>query len=84
VVIKVSRGTVDCAAALRVEEEYAAEIRAGRVPGTGGGAPVTVSGWTCQGYPAPEVLSTGDASQCRTGSAGILAVLDVPGSSSPA
>jgi hypothetical protein len=43
-----------------------------------------VSGWTCQGYPAPEVLSTGDASQCRTGSAGILAVLDVPGSSSPA
>jgi len=37
-----------------------------------------VSGWTCQGYATPEVLSTGNASQCHTSNAAILAVLPVP------
>ena len=46
--------------------------------GNGGGAPVVVSGWTCQGYDTPEVLRTGNASQCRSGSNAILAVLAVP------
>ena len=78
VVIKVAKGTVVCGTAMQVEDEYAAEIRAGQVQGNGGGAPVTVSGWTCQGYATPEVLSTGNASQCHTGSAAILAVLPVP------
>jgi hypothetical protein len=78
VVIKVAKGTVACGTAMQVEDEYAAEIRAGQVLGNGGGAPVTVSGWTCQGYATPEVLSTGNASQCHTGSAAILAVLPVP------
>jgi hypothetical protein len=78
VIIKVSKGTVNCATALRVENEYAAKIRAGQVRGNGGGAPVVVSGWTCQGYPTPEVLSTGNASQCHTSSAAIVAVLPVP------
>jgi hypothetical protein len=78
VIIKVTRGTVNCGTALRVENEYAAKIRAGQVPGNGGGAPVTVNGWTCQGYPTPEVLSTGHASQCHTSSAAIVAVLPVP------
>jgi hypothetical protein len=78
VIIKVAKGTVKCAAALQVENEYAAKIRDGQVRGNGGGAPVTVSGWTCQGYPTPEVLSTGNASQCHTGSAAIVAVLPVP------
>ena len=78
VIIKVSKGTVNCAAALQVENEYAAKIRDGQVRGNGGGAPVAVSGWTCQGYPTPEVLSTGNASQCHTGSAAIVAVLPVP------
>jgi hypothetical protein len=78
VVIKVAKGTVDCSTALQVENEYAAMIRDGEVRGNGGGAPVAVSGWTCQGYPTPEVLSTGDASQCHTGSAAIIAVLPVP------
>jgi len=78
VIIKVTRGTVNCGTALQVENEYAAKIRAGRVPGNGGGAPVVVSGWTCQGYPTPEVLSTGNASQCHTSSAAIVAVLPVP------
>jgi hypothetical protein len=78
VIIKVTEGTVNCGTALQVENEYAAMIRAGKVPGTGGGAPVTVRGWTCQGYSTPEVLSTGNASQCHTGSAAIVAVLPVP------
>jgi len=78
VIIKVIKGTVDCGMAMRVENEYAARIRAGQVRGNGGGSPVTVSGWICQGYPTPEVLSTGDTSQCRTGSAAIVAVLPVP------
>ena len=78
VIIKVTKGTVNCGTALRVENEYAAKIRAGQVQGNGGGAPVTLSGWTCQGYPTPEVLSTGNASQCHTSSAAIVAVLPVP------
>jgi hypothetical protein len=78
VVIKVAKGTVDCATAMRVEKAYAARIRDGQVAGNGGGAPVVVSGWTCQGYNTPEVLSTGNASQCHDGGATILAVLPVP------
>jgi hypothetical protein len=77
VIIKVAKGWVNCEAAMQVENEYAAEIKAGQVAGNGGGAPVTVSGWTCQGYNTPEVLSTGAVSQCHTGSATILAVLPV-------
>jgi hypothetical protein len=78
VIIKVIKGTVDCSTALQVENAYAVKVRAGQVPGNGGGAPVAVSGWTCQGYPTPEVLNTGNASQCHTGSAVIVAVLPVP------
>jgi hypothetical protein len=77
VLIKVAKGTVDCGTALRIENEYAAKIRSGQVPGNGGGAPVKVSGWICQGYNTPEVLSTGNASQCHTAGAAILAVLAV-------
>lgn len=78
VIIKVVKGSVNCGTALKVEDEYAAMIRDGRVRGTGGGAPVTVSGWTCQGYNTPEMLQTGNASQCHTSTAVILAVLPVP------
>jgi hypothetical protein len=78
VIIKVAKGSVNCTTAMQVENLYAAKIKAGQVPGNGGGAPVAVSGWTCQGYNTPEVLSTGNASQCHTGSATILAVLPVP------
>ena len=84
VVIKVARGSVDCKIAMQVENEYAAMIRNGQVAGNGGGAPVAVSGWTCQGYATPEVLSTGNASQCHNGSATILAVLLVPTATSTA
>jgi hypothetical protein len=84
VIVKVAEGTVNCATAMRVENDYAAVIRAGHVRGNGGGAPVVVNGWTCQGYPTPEVLSTGNASQCHTSGAAIVAVLPVPAPSSPA
>jgi hypothetical protein len=78
VIIEIVKGSVNCGTALKVEDEYAAAIRDGRVAGTGGGAPVTVSGWTCQGYNTPQMLRTGNASQCHTSTAMIMAVLPVP------
>jgi hypothetical protein len=78
VVIKVVKGTVSCTMALQIENEYAALIRDGQVAGNGGGAPVTISGWTCQGYNTPDLLRTGNVSQCHTSTARILAVLPVP------
>ena len=78
VVIKVAKGSVECKTAIQVENDYAARISSGQVPGNGGGAPVVVNGWTCQGYDTPEVLRTGNASQCRSGGNAILAVLAVP------
>jgi hypothetical protein len=77
VVIKVVKGSVSCPAALQIENEYAALIKDGQVAGNGGGAPVTISGWTCQSYNTPDLLRTGDASQCHTSTAMIVAVLPV-------
>ena len=54
VIIKVAKGSVNCTtAAMQVENEYAAKIKAGQVPGNGGGAPVVVSGSTCSGIQHP-------------------------------
>ena len=75
VIIEVATGSVACSTAMKVENEYAAEIRAGQVPGTGGGASIMIGGWTCQGFNTPQVLSTGDASRCHHGETSILAVL---------
>ncbi|HKD87009.1 MAG TPA: hypothetical protein VKB62_00655, partial [Streptosporangiaceae bacterium] len=44
--VKIYRGTVSCAAAMAVEKSYAKAIEDGDVPGNGGGAPVTINGWT--------------------------------------
>ena len=77
VVIMVAKGTVDCATALRVEAGYAAAIQAGDLHGNGGGAPMTVDGWTCESYPTPEVLRTGDASECHIASAEVVEVLSL-------
>lgn len=82
VVIKVSKGTVNCGTALRVENGYATLIKGGKVPGNGGGAPVSVNGWTCQGYPTSQVLRTGDASECHTATAEVVAVVSLPSSGS--
>jgi hypothetical protein len=78
VVIKVALGSVSCAAALRVERGYAAAIKSGALRGTGGGAPLKVDGWTCQAYPTAQVLRTGDASECHTAIAEVVAVLAAP------
>jgi hypothetical protein len=77
VVIMVARGTADCATAMRVEAGYAAAIKAGDLQGNGGGAPVTVDGWTCESYPTQEVLRTGEASECHTASTEVVAVLSL-------
>ena len=82
VVIKVIKGTVSCGTALSVEHGYATMIKAGKVSGNGGGAPVQVNGWTCQGYPTPKVLQTGYASECHTGSAEVVAELALPSTGS--
>jgi hypothetical protein len=81
VVIKVTKGSVSCASVMRVESGYATVIKDGKLTGNGGGAPVQVSGWTCQGYPTPEVLRTGNASECHTASAEVVAVVELPSSS---
>jgi len=76
--IQIARGKVSCATALAVERDYTRAILSGDVPGTGGGAPVHVRGWTCQGFTTPVVLRTGQASKCVLGSKEILAILPAP------
>lgn len=83
VVIRVARGHVACPTALKVEKDYATMIARGEVRGNGGGAPIRVDGWTCQGYTTPEVLRTGNASHCQSGSSEILAALDMTATSAP-
>ncbi len=78
VIIEIGKGPVSCGTALRVENSYATLIRNGDVRGNGGGAPVKVSGWTCQGFPTPEVLKSGQTSACHNHGAEILAVLPPP------
>jgi len=82
VVIKVSKGTVDCPTAMRIEQSYAMLLKEGDIRGNGGGAPVAVNGWTCQGYPTPQVLRTGAASECHTATAEVVAVLALPSTGS--
>jgi hypothetical protein len=81
VTITVAKGPVDCGTALRVERGYAKAIKDGDLRGNGGGAPVAVNGWTCQTYPTSMVLRTGDASECHTASAEVVAVLALPSAS---
>ena len=76
--VEVAKGQPSCKVALSVEKGYATAIIDGKVPGNGGGAPVVVNGWTCQGFPTPELLKTGDASKCARNGTEILAVLKTP------
>ena len=73
--IEVTSGHVSCATALSIERKYAEAIRSGLAPGNGGGGPVKVNGWTCQGYATPVVLRTGKVSKCVKDSTEILAIL---------
>jgi len=71
-------GQASCREALTVERAYSRAVASGKVPGNGGGAPVTIKGWICQGYATPELLATGRASACRRHGTQILAVLPTP------
>lgn len=73
--IEVTSGQVSCATALAIEHKYAQAIRSGLAPGNGGGGPIKVEGWTCQGYATPVVLRTGKASKCVKDGTEILAIL---------
>jgi len=81
--IEIVHGQVACSAALAVERDYARAIASGKVPGNGGGAPVKVRGWVCQGFATPQVLATGHTSACKKGTTQILAVLKMPASPTP-
>jgi hypothetical protein len=76
--IQIKRGHVSCSIALTVERDYATAILDGKAPGNGGGGPVNVKGWICQGFSTPEVLKTGQASECTQGKDEILAILPAP------
>ena len=82
VTIEVERGSASCPLAMRIQSRYTGLIRSGRVPGNGGGAPVKVDGWTCQGTDTTTTVQTGEASQCRRGSTEIIAVLNLQSSGS--
>ena len=71
-------GQASCQDAMTVERAYTRALASGKVPGNGGGAPVNIHGWVCQGYDTPEVLATGRASACRKQGMRILAVLVLP------
>jgi len=81
--IEIEHGPVPCRDALAVERAYARVLASGKVPGNGGGAPVTIRGWVCKGFATPEVLATGRTSTCRKGAAQILAVLKLSATATP-
>ena len=81
VVLTVSSGTAACSQVQQVESAYDHEILTGQAPGNGGGGPVKVDGWTCQGLPTPRVLQTGQVSKCANSGGQFVAVL---ASASPA
>jgi len=76
--IEVDRGQVSCQTAMQVEVAYARAIAQGLAPGNGGGGPVKVSGWTCQGLNTPQMLQTGETSKCVRDSHEIVAILKTP------
>jgi len=73
--VEVIRGQLACSTARGVERAYAMAIRSGRAPGNGGGGPVKIRGWTCQGFATPIVLQTGKASKCVRDGVEILEIL---------
>ena len=77
VIIEVETGSAPCSLAMRIQRDYTDLVRAGQVRGNGGGAPVRVSGWTCQGEDTPTIVATGEASNCRQGQTEIVAVLNL-------
>ncbi|MGN6794542.1 MAG: hypothetical protein ACTHJW_19330 [Streptosporangiaceae bacterium] len=80
--VLVAQGNVACGTAKAVMLAYARAIRSGRAPGNGGGGPVKIKGWTCQGFATPVVLQTGKAAKCKRGDVEILEILPPPPSPS--
>ena len=76
--VQVRYGKVSCGAAMSIERDYAKAIKDGSAPGNGGGGPVQIDGWTCQGFATPVVLRTGQASKCVLSGTEILAILPTP------
>jgi hypothetical protein len=76
--IEVNRGQVSCTVALSVQKDYAAAVMAGKAPGNGGGGPVVVDGWKCQGFNTPDLLKTGDVSKCVKADVEFVAILKSP------
>lgn len=76
--VQVGHGKVSCSAAMAIERDYAKAVREGSAPGNGGGGPVRIDGWTCQGFATPVVLRTGKASKCVRDGTEILAILPLP------
>jgi hypothetical protein len=82
--VEVGQGPTGCHTAMTIERAYAAALASGHAPGNGGGGPVSIKGWVCQGFDTPEILRTGDTSKCSKGPSEILAVLAMSsGSASP-
>lgn len=73
--IEIVKGQLSCQTALAVEKKYDEAVRSGHAPGNGGGGPIKIDGWTCQGFSTPIVLHTGKASKCVKGGDEILAIL---------
>ena len=78
VIIEIEEGTAACSLAMRIQDAYTAAVQAGRVRGNGGGAPVRVDGWTCQGLDTPQLLKTGETSKCAKAGREIVAILKTP------
>ena len=81
--VLVARGHLACSAARAVVLAYAKAVRSGKAPGNGGGGPVRIKGWTCQGFTTPVVLRTGKAAKCLHQDVEILEILPPPPSPSP-
>jgi len=81
--MEVEKGSVSCPVAMRVQSSYTTLIQSGKVAGNGGGAPVRVDGWTCQGTDTTTTVQTGEASECSRSGTEIVAVLKLQSSSSP-
>ena len=73
--VEIAKGSVPCGTALTIEQDYAKAVRSGQAPGNGGGGPVKISGWTCQGFTTPVVDQTGDTSKCVRDGDEILEIL---------
>jgi hypothetical protein len=80
--VLIAKGNVACGTAKAVVLAYARAIRSGDAPGNGGGGPVKIQGWTCQGFATPVVLQTGKAAKCKRDGIEILEILPPPASPS--